>query len=146
MSVSSKPQKSAGFMQKRHEFWRWYWWFIMVLFGFLSGNYYLTVDRTNWQWGKKNINILMLAVVYKGVAIPVYWVLLDKKGNSNTRERIALMKRFIGKFGKSNILGILGDREFIGGDWLKWLNSEKIDFYFRIKKDAKVPNSNLSSR
>ena len=53
------------------------------------------MDRTNWQWGKKNINILMLSITYKGIAIPLFWSLLDKKGNSNTSERIALMERFI---------------------------------------------------
>jgi hypothetical protein len=116
-------------------------WFIIMQFGLLEGQYYLTVDRTNWKFGKKNINILMLAIVYKGIAIPVYWVLLNKKGNSNTKERIALIKRFISQFGKSQILGILADREFIGGKWFKWLKSEEINFYIRIKKDAKIPNS-----
>lgn len=29
----------------------------------------------------------------------------------------------------------------IGEHWLTWLKSEQIDFYIRIKKDAKVPNS-----
>lgn len=53
--------------------------FIMQLFCFLETDYTLTLDRTNWKWGEKNINILMLAVVYKGVAIPVYWVLLNRK-------------------------------------------------------------------
>lgn len=115
--------------------------FIMRLFNFLATDYYLALDRTNWKWGEKNINILVLAVVYKGVAIPIYWLLLDKKGNSNTRERIALMKRFIRQFGKQHILGLLADREFIGEDWLKWLKSEGIDFVIRIKKDALVPNS-----
>jgi len=33
---------------------------------------YLALDRTNWKWGKKNINIFTLAIAYKGVAIPVY--------------------------------------------------------------------------
>lgn len=116
-------------------------WFIIMQFGLLEGQYYLTVDRTNWKWGKKDINILMLSVVYKGIAIPVYWVLLNKKGNSSTRERIALINRFISNFGKSQILGVLADREFIGGKWFKWLTSEGIDFYIRIKKDAKIPNS-----
>ncbi len=116
-------------------------WFVMALFGFLDSPFYLAMDRTNWQWGKKNLNILMLAVVYKGVAIPVYWLLLDKKGNSDTRERIAIMKRFIRQFGKDRLLGLLADREFIGGQWLTWLKTEKIGFYIRIKKDAKVPNS-----
>jgi hypothetical protein len=27
--------------------------FIMKLFGFLNQDYYLTLDRTNWKWGKK---------------------------------------------------------------------------------------------
>lgn len=79
----------------------------------------------------------MLAVVYKGIAIPIYWVLLNKKGNSNTRERIALMKRFIKHFGSQNIMRVLADREFIGSDWLKWLQSKNIDFGIRIKKMRK---------
>ncbi len=29
------------------------------------------LDRTNWKWGKRNINILMLAIVYRGIAIPI---------------------------------------------------------------------------
>jgi hypothetical protein len=115
--------------------------FIMQLFGFLETDYDLALDRTNWKWGEKNINILMLAVVYKGVAIPLYWLLLDKKGNSNTRERIALMKRFIRQFGKHHIRSLLADREFIGEDWLKWLKQEGIGFVIRIKKDARIPNS-----
>ena len=27
--------------------------FIMMWFGFLESDYYLVMDRTNWQWGKK---------------------------------------------------------------------------------------------
>ena len=45
--------------------------FIFRLFCFEQGQWYLTMDRTNWQWGKKNINILMLAVAYKGIAVPI---------------------------------------------------------------------------
>ena len=41
----------------------------------------LTLDRTNWKWGKRNINILMLAIVYRGIAIPIVWTLLNKRGN-----------------------------------------------------------------
>lgn len=28
---------------------------IMNLFGFLTQDYYLTLDRTNWKWGKKTL-------------------------------------------------------------------------------------------
>jgi len=113
----------------------------MYLFGFLATDYELTLDRTNWRWGKKNINILVLAVVYKGIAIPIYWLLLNKRGNSNTRERIALLKRFIKHFGKTRIIRLLADREFIGKDWFAWLKQEGIDMTIRIKKNAKVSNS-----
>jgi hypothetical protein len=116
-------------------------WFMMTLFNFLTVPFYLTLDRTNWQWGKLNINILVLAIAYKGVAIPIYWLLLNKKGNSNSRERIALLKRFIKQFGKDKIIAVLADREFIGETWFKWLKQEGINFHIRIKKDAKVPNS-----
>ena len=115
--------------------------FVVNLFAFLqSDGFYLTMDRTNWQWGKKHINILMLAIVYKGIAVPVYWILLNKKGNSNTRERIVIVKRFIGRFGKDKIKGLLADREFIGKDWFDWLNAQGIDFVIRIKKNHLVSN------
>ena len=67
---------------------------IMQLFDFYEKSYYLTLDRTNWKWGEKNLNILTLGIVYKGAAIPVYWLVLNKQGNSNQRERIALLQRF----------------------------------------------------
>jgi hypothetical protein len=116
-------------------------WFMMTLFNFLSVPFYLTMDRTNWQWGKRNINILVLAIAYKGIAIPIYWLLLNKKGNSNSRERIALLKRFIKQFDKDKIIAVLADREFIGATWFKWLKNEGIDFHLRVKKNTKVPNS-----
>ncbi|MBL0229505.1 MAG: hypothetical protein IPP76_01415 [Moraxellaceae bacterium] len=37
------------------------------------------------------------------MAIPVYWLVLNKKGNSNQRERICLIHRFIRQFGRDNI-------------------------------------------
>lgn len=114
--------------------------FIFGLFGF-QGGIYLALDRTNWQWGKKNINILTLAIVYKGTAIPIFWKLLDKKGNSNTAERIELMKIFINCFGKNCIAGLLADREFKGKDWFNWLIQEKIPFYIRIANNSITTNS-----
>lgn len=109
---------------------------------FISGeSWYLTVDRTNWQWGKSDINVLMLGIVYRGAAIPIYWELLDKCGNSDTAERIALIKRFIDRFGKDCIGGLLADREFIGGDWFNWLLKEEIPFYIRIKKNHITTNA-----
>ena len=108
---------------------------IMQLFDLSEKSYYLTLDRTNWKWGEKNLNILTLGIVYKGAAIPVYWLVLNKQGNSNQRERIALLQRFIRQFGRSGILGILGDREFIGNQWWQWLSDQQIPYLIRMKEN-----------
>ena len=63
----------------------------------------LVLDRTNWKFGSKDINILMLGVSYKNVAFPLMFKMLDKRGNSDTEERIDLIKKYIGWFGKQSI-------------------------------------------
>lgn len=114
--------------------------FIFKLFNFK--HVYLTMDRTNWKWGKRDINILMLAIVYKGIAIPVVWSLLDNKGgNSKTSERIGIIEVFIKWFGKDCIAGLLADREFIGKEWFGWLIEKNIPFYIRIKDRSITTNS-----
>ncbi len=93
----------------------------------------LSLDRTNWKWGKEPVNLLVLAVVCYGCAIPLLWVPLPKEGNSHTRERIALMQRFLTVFGKDCLRFVTADREFIGEDWILWLMRNKIAFRIRIK-------------
>ncbi len=63
--------------------------FIMGLFDFKNKSIYLTLDRTNWKWGKKDINFLVLGVVHKGAAIPVFWMLLTQ--TLNTQHRVLNM-------------------------------------------------------
>ena len=57
--------------------------------------YTLCLDRTNWQFGVFNINILMVAVADEGIAIPLAFVLLEKRGNSNTLERTQLLEQVL---------------------------------------------------
>jgi len=92
----------------------------------------LSIDRTNWKYGKQNINILTLAITYQGIAFPLMWTFLDKQGNSNTCERIQIIEKFIELFGKEKIDCILADREFIGEAWFEYLIN-KIDVKFRIR-------------
>ncbi|MBQ8674004.1 MAG: hypothetical protein IJ511_08150, partial [Bacteroides sp.] len=47
------------------------------------------------QFGSFDINALVLGVTYKGVAFPLLFRLLPKRGNSNTLERKQIMERFI---------------------------------------------------
>ncbi|MEY3298775.1 MAG: hypothetical protein RLZZ597_2035 [Cyanobacteriota bacterium] len=50
----------------------------------------LSLDRTNWSLGSVHFNILMLGIVHEGVALPLFWTMLDKQGNSD--ERIDLLE------------------------------------------------------
>ena len=86
-----------------------------------EGPWILAMDRTNWMIGQWSINILYLAIVYNGVAIPILWNCLPKKGNSNTTERIALMNHFLAIFGIDKIDYLVVDREFVGGEWISYL-------------------------
>lgn len=95
--------------------------------------YRLTLDRTNWKFGATNINILVLAIVYQGVAIPVLFKMMPKFGNSSTSERIGLLERYIELFGIGSIECLLADREFIGDNWLAYLNSKRIKYHIRIR-------------
>ena len=93
------------------------------------------MDRTNWKFGDFNINILMLGVAYKGIAFPLMFSLLPKKGNSNWKERKAIVERFVRLFGSECIDSLVADREFVGKDWIGWLNRNHIRYYIRIRQN-----------
>jgi hypothetical protein len=107
-----------------------------------QGPYWLSMDRTNWKFGKVHINILTVGIVYRGAAFPIAWMLLPKRknGNSHTEDRIALMQRVVALLGRENIAGLLADREFIGNVWFSWLKQEKISFRIRIRENFKLPD------
>lgn len=99
---------------------------------------YLVIDRTNWFRGKKKINIFMLSIAHEGMAIPIFWIMLDKAGNSNFEEQQKLINMFAKEFGVDCIKGVLADREFASGKLFSWLNKKEIPFYIRIKEGSSV--------
>ena len=103
-----------------------------------AAGYTLSLDRTDWQFGKFVINLLVLAIVHNGVAFPLYWTFLAKKGNSNTAERKAIMTKFITTFGQGSIACLVADREFVGKQWFSYLRQEKILFRIRIRQNFQV--------
>jgi len=118
-----------------------------IIFSLLPGQapYKLCLDRTNWQFGSTDINILTVSICYNGVSIPLLWTMLAKRGNSNQKERTDLINRYIRLFGAQSIENILADREFIGDDWIADLIALKVRFYFRIKENmwVKVPHAGM---
>ena len=118
---------------------------VLSLFQLKNKPLILILDRTNWKLGALDINILMLAVVYKGISLPLFWQCLPKKGNSNYLERIKLIEKILLLIGVQNIKCLLGDREFIGTSWIRWLDQNNIPFLLRIRNNSllegKIPLS-----
>ena len=107
-----------------------------------EGKLKLAIDRTNWQFGKKNLNFFVAAVIYGNISVPIAWLLLDKKGNSATDERKKLIEQILKILPKERIEIILGDREFVGEEWLEYLNSEELPFAIRVKKNERIKHKN----
>ncbi len=72
--------KGYRFCQRRFVQFAWF------LYGHQGQWVALSMDRTNWKFGRVNINILTLGISWRGTAIPLIWMLLDKRGNSNQQE------------------------------------------------------------
>lgn len=106
--------------------------------------YELTMDRTNWKFGQSNINILVIGVVHQGVAFPLLFKMMDKFGNSNTQERKEILERYDKLFGFQTIEVLVADREFVGYEWLNYLNINKIPYHIRIREnfDVHIPRNN----
>lgn len=67
----------------------------------------LVLDRTQWQ----NINILMISVVWKKRALPIYWKILSHQGASNLTEQQAVIRPILRLLKKYQLI-LVGDREF----------------------------------
>jgi hypothetical protein len=95
---------------------------------------YLALDGTSWKRGEVWHHYLVLSLIYKGVAIPIYWIDLGKHGISNIGERKRLMKRAFKSF---NLEGktLIADREYIGIYRFKYLVINNLHFVIRIEKN-----------
>lgn len=111
---------------------------IVQLSGLGQGPWLIALDRTNWKLGRRHVNILMLAVVRDGIAVPILWTVMARAGNSTSDQRSALLSRFRAIFGAASIAGLIADREFVGTAWMTYLAKRDIPFILRIKEDFHV--------
>jgi len=98
----------------------------------------LAMDRTNWDFGKTTINILMISVIWNGMGVPLIWTLLPSAGNSNTKALTDLLDRLRKTFPGLKIASLMGDREFIGDAWMAYLRARKIPFILRLRENQHV--------
>ena len=114
--------------------------FVVSMFPF-GDKWDIAIDRTNWKFGKKDINVFVLSICYGEVGVPLFWETLDKCANTKTADRIKMLKRVIDLFGVEKIGRVLADREFIGKKWIKFLVTAGIPFVIRIKSNFNIPNA-----
>ena len=110
----------------------------------LSRQTCLALDRTNWKIGRRDVNILMLAIVTRRFRVPLLWTVLDHPGNSDTGQRIALLRRYLALFEPGSIDLLLADREFIGAEWFKFLIEDRIPFSIRVRQDLRMARTDGS--
>lgn len=96
---------------------------------------YLILDGTSWQRGERWENLLTLAVVHRGVAIPLIWHDLEKKGTSSYDDRVALLDAARERF---DLRGrtLLADREYIGERWFNYLIDNGLEVCIRSRDFA----------
>ena len=116
-------------------------WSAPLVIGLLGlvGPWRLALDRTQWKLGTRDVNILMLAVVTRRARAPLMWSVLDNDGgSSDTAARVRLMQRYLAIFGAASIRLLLADREFVGVEWMNFLNENNISFAIRMKEKLVV--------
>lgn len=106
----------------------------------LKPPFVIAIDRTEWQLGKSWVNVLMLSISYKGIAIPLFWLVLEEKGCSDNAERCLVLQQFIDECGVESISFVTADREFASKEWLKFLVGRQISFRLRIKANTIITN------
>ena len=97
------------------------------------------IDRTQWRAE----NVFVISLIEQKRAIPVYWLLLSKKGCSNLGEQKKLIRPLLRLFKEYEIL-VLGDREFHSIKLANWLHSKNIKFVLRQKQGTYIRQKNQS--
>ena len=115
---------------------------LVVLFYSGEDEIQVLIDRTNWDIGERRVNILSVGLLYRNrVFIPLIGEDLGYKGNSDSETRIKLIDRFVEWWQAMQIpvpqFIIVGDREFIGEQWLFALARKGIKFVIRLKANLK---------
>ena len=102
----------------------------------------LCIDRTEWDFGKCQVNILLVTVGCGDLQWPLCWELLDNKsGNSNAEDRIRLLDFCLQVLGSQRIGWVVGDREFVGQRWFAYLKEKKVTFLMRVPKSHLLTDS-----
>jgi len=99
---------------------------------------YLAIDRTQWA----ATIFLMIALIWDKRAIPLYFIMLPKKGRSNLASQQAALEK-VSPLIKEYKTVVLGDREFCSVKLAKCLGEQNLYFCLRLKKTEYVQHESL---
>lgn len=92
----------------------------------------LILDGTSWTIGEAKVHYMVLSIVVGTVAVPLYWVQLEKLGASSQEERKAMFTNALKLFDLRGMT-LLADREYVGKEWFKYLKDKGISFVIRLR-------------
>ena len=90
------------------------------------------IDGSSWKSGGLTYHFLTLSVLYQGVSVPIWWLEINCLGQSHQWHRQLLIPsalRLLNLRGKV----LLGDREYIGVEWLAALKRAGIAIVIRLR-------------
>ena len=88
------------------------------------------------------INLFMVSLICPRRAIPLYWSLLPKLGNSNFESQTTNLEQVLPLFSEYKVI-VLGDREFCSVDLGNWLKEKGVSFCLRLKKNLCIETEHL---
>jgi len=109
----------------------------------------LTMDRTDWKKRRKHINILSVAVSYKGRAMPLFWIVLNRKGNSSFDHWKQVLTPVIKGLQQMEWLSgkpiiVVADREFASPKLAEWLKTTYgVEATLRMKASMYTKSENM---
>ena len=118
-------------------------WYYILCYGLDLLNLKLSVcylDGTEWYIGSFRLHILVLAVDYQGIAIPIYFQCYNHKGVLSEYERIEFLKNAC-KCCPLQDANIIADREFIGNEW--FCHFERLALFFTCRIRQGMYKNNL---
>jgi hypothetical protein len=65
--------------------------------------------------------------------MPLVWIALDHDGSSDTAKGLQLVSRLLKALPAGRWKGWVADREFIGGEWFRFLKRKRIKRAIRIR-------------
>ena len=100
----------------------------------------ISMDRTYWKKRKCHINVLMVSVYFQGRAIPLFWTVFDRKGNSSLQDWKSVLTPVITPLQSCPWLAttpiiVVADREFASPRLSEWLKTTyQVESVLRLKR------------